>query len=1635
MVNSLAREKILFLLSLLLIASSISGLPIVHAPGNPSGPGTVCLVDTSAVSSLAPPGPCTSGPYTFDAPFPSSPQTGATQIRVGVYINGSGALGGFTVILNATHTVLKAAGVDFTGSVLQSGSGPPQIFAECLDLILVKGPACNGADGLDTLGLSAGVALGAPNTLAPTTGLLFTAIFNVTGTAPSGGVPISFQQNSQFCATSSTTQAGQAGNYCVFVSQPPGNTPIAEFVQTGTVFNNNACATTCSIPWVAVGSNATQVNVIQGAASGLSVSITATPENGWAGLSTDSITFTAVTTPSSFTAPTFVGGVDTCSPGGTGTPACPVTIAINTATAGTYSVTIYGTYVAFDANTITETLVGTESIIVNVGSVAWTINSVPSGSGQALYMAKGASNPMGLLFTVQSLGQYSGTITYATSLGGVGLTIVYPAPFTLSAGATTTKTINVTATNYGNVLYRAKLTATGLSVLTSGVLTIHVTGVSLTTNSTSVSFPSGATAHVSVTVNSLPASTAGFAGAVTVTNVISGPSGSNRLTVSCPASIMLTAGASGSGTCSLAGSLSGTYTVTIKILAGANNAITNSTIVTAMIQAGTGPGINIDASPVSVTTNVNNLATSTVTMASRNGLTGTVDLLVTVTGSATCLLNPTSITLGTSSTSVLSCNDAVPETVTATVTATNSTNASITNSTDVSYIFQDFAITAVPMNVPADAGSAGMSTINTMGLNGFSSPIDLATNSTSCSVSPTRLTGTGSATLSCTFSSASTFHVIVTGTNDTLSHSVTVTFTVQGFSIAANPTIVPASVGAQGVSTITVSSLNGFTRTVGLAVTMNSTNLSCNLTTTSLPSGSGSSTLSCSAGVGGNYNATVTGTSGGLSHSVSVIYHVSLNPDFSITGNPTSVSINVGGKGNSTIVVSGFNGFNSLVTFSTNSSSCISPTSVTGSGSATLSCTFNSISIVHVNVTGTSGGLSHSVVVIYTVQDFTVTANPASVTANISVAKTSTVTITAANGFIGTVTLSVNENSTDLTCNLSPVSVTGGSGVSSLSCTGSVPGNYLAIVTATNGTLSHSADVVYHVVNAPTFTVTASLTSVAVNAGVTGTSTITVTPQNGFTDTVTLAVATNSTNLSCSLSPTTITGGSGSSTLSCSASQAGNYQATVTGTNANVSPTPASATVIYQVQDFSVTAGPAGLAVNAGLTETSTITIGPTNGFTGTVDLSVSISKAGLTGSLSTNSVPGGSGSSTLTLVAKTLGNYTVTVTASTGSLYHYATINVQVGDFSITQLQSQITINETSSGSVIFTFTSDNGFNGQVGLVGYSCLLNPAIGGTLCVSTTTGSLPTVNPSPTLVNLSPGTPVNVQINVVVGNNVYPGLWGVGVNATVGSNNQVHLIQLTVPQPFISIVADPGSVYVGPGVTASMTLTITSEYGLSGTVTFALSPLTGANCSLAQNSLSLSRGGSATTGLTCSGTVGSYNETITGTGTAPYGSPVSKNGYAAFNVVDFTLTSTPSGGIVVNLNQTGHARISITWPGGYDGIVDFTIVPTSGLDASISSSRITGSGFLNVTVISNLGGSYTLVVNATTGPVVNGVMTVAAFHLTRLTVTVLSPSQAGNILGVDPTTFFSIVGILVVAVAASGLLISRRRKSAKKKRRS
>src|SRR2546425_11365520 len=165
--------SLLLLLSLLLLAAIFTGpmiLPQAHAGGYPSSPGLVCLNDSSHVPAPpADPCPSPSTPYTFNGPFPSAPQLAPSQVRVGVYINGSDRMDGFDITLLTNNAVLKPAGVDLTGTVLL---GVPVILVECLNGVKVQGSACSPAtDVLGTLHLAATSAIGQPNTLAPTTGL------------------------------------------------------------------------------------------------------------------------------------------------------------------------------------------------------------------------------------------------------------------------------------------------------------------------------------------------------------------------------------------------------------------------------------------------------------------------------------------------------------------------------------------------------------------------------------------------------------------------------------------------------------------------------------------------------------------------------------------------------------------------------------------------------------------------------------------------------------------------------------------------------------------------------------------------------------------------------------------------------------------------------------------------------------------------------------------------------------------------------------------------------------------------------------------------------------------------------------------------------------------------------------------------------------------------------------------------------------------------------------------------------------------------------------------------------------------------------------------------------------------------
>ncbi len=247
----------------------------------------------------------------------------------------------------------------------------------------------------------------------------------------------------------------------------------------------------------------------------------------------------------------------------------------------------------------------------------------------------------------------------------------------------------------------------------------------------------------------------------------------------------------------------------------------------------------------------------------------------------------------------------------------------------------------------------------------------------------------------------------------------------------------------------------------------------------------------------------------------------------------------------------------------------------------------------------------------------------------------------------------------------------------------------------------------------PSFTLSASPSSLSVTQGSSGTSTITVTDAGGFTGSVTLAASGLPSGVTAAFG-TNPTSGTSVLTLTASSTAAtGTSAVTITGTSGSLTATTTVALTVSATAtpNFTISASPASVTVTQGANGTSTITITSTGGFNSATTLSASGLPTGVTAAFSTNPVTppaNGSATSTLTLTASssaTVGAATVTVTGTSGSTTHSTTIALTVKassgtkNFTLSLSPSSFTIDERGSVSTTLTVTSVNGFNSAVDL------------------------------------------------------------------------------------------------------------------------------------------------------------------------------------------------------------------------------------------------------------------------------------------------------------------------------------------------
>jgi len=197
------------------------------------------------------------------------------------------------------------------------------------------------------------------------------------------------------------------------------------------------------------------------------------------------------------------------------------------------------------------------------------------------------------------------------------------------------------------------------------------------------------------------------------------------------------------------------------------------------------------------------------------------------------------------------------------------------------------------------------------------------------------------------------------------------------FSIGASPSSLSIGQGGNGSSTFSTAIISGSAQTVALSASGQPTGVAVSFNPTSVTAGA-SSKMTVSVGAStatGNYTITVTGTGTSATHTTTVSLAVTApTPDFTLGASPTSQTITRGGVATYTVSIAPLNGFNSSVSLSVSglpnrSSASFSPNPATSSSTLTVTTSRPThAGTFLLTITGTSGGITHTIQVTLVVQ-------------------------------------------------------------------------------------------------------------------------------------------------------------------------------------------------------------------------------------------------------------------------------------------------------------------------------------------------------------------------------------------------------------------------------------------------------------------------------------------------------------------------------------------------------------------------------------------------------------------------------------------------------------------------------------------
>lgn len=338
------------------------------------------------------------------------------------------------------------------------------------------------------------------------------------------------------------------------------------------------------------------------------------------------------------------------------------------------------------------------------------------------------------------------------------------------------------------------------------------------------------------------------------------------------------------------------------------------------------------------------------------------------------------------------------------------------------------------------------------------------------------------------------------------------------------------------------------------------------------------------------------------------------------------------------------------------------------------------------------------------------------------------------------------------------------------------------------------------------FTLNTSAAAVVVNKGSTATATLTVSPTNGFNSAVALTVTGLPAGVTAAFNPASATTSSVLTFTATSTAAAGAATVTVTGKSGTLSATATIALTVSSVATFTLSTSTPTLSILQGGTGSSTITVTPKTGFTGTAALTVTGLPSGVTAVFTPTST---SSTSSLKLTATssaTLGAASLTIAGTNAGASVLATIALTVGappSFKLSTSVPALTIAQASSGTATVTIAPQAGFTGTVALTatglptGVTASFSPAS------ATTTSTL--------TLKVASGTVAKA----------YP----ITINGVSGALTASAAVTVTVlPPPDFAIALTPASLRVLPGGKASTAIYLTALNGFTGSVTISATGL-------------------------------------------------------------------------------------------------------------------------------------------------------------------------------------------------------------------